>query len=654
MPRDIPVANGSVLVSFDRNAMMRELHFPYIGQENHTSGEPFHLGVWVNGEFSWLPNGWKLEREYLGDTLVTKVVFSNDTLRIEVNDLVDFEENVYLKKISVANLTGNEKEVRIFLAHDFHIYGNDIGDTAAFRPENRTLLHYKGERYFLINILANHKYGIDFFATGNEGGNFEGTWKDAEDGVLSGNPCAQGRVDSVIGMPLTLPPRGMDTGYYWIAVGKNWEEVKLLNEIVIKKTPEEILRRTADYWTYWSDKEKLNDSLLPAKVARLYKRSLLILTTFISGNGSLIAGADTDVIHFNRDTYNYMWPRDGAFVAYGLDLAGYDPRAFYQFCSQILTSDGYFLHKYTPSGALGSSWHPWEKEKKAQLPIQEDETALVIWALWNHYEQHRDIYFIRKLYNPLIRKAADFMMEYRHSSGLPIPSYDLWEERQGILTFTASTVYGGLMAAASFAEMFGEKSLAEEYREGARAMRQAMEKYLYLPREKRFARMINFQKDGSIQVDTTLDASLYALFAFGVYSPDDEKVTQTMNQVFEKLAIDGGIGRYENDLFYSLDGKTRNSWFVTTLWKAQYQIALAKTLPQLESSLQTLEWVADRALPSGVLAEQIDPRTNEPLSVSPLAWSHGTFIATVQQYLNKLIQFEQCPTCQKSKLSKFR
>lgn len=635
MPRDIPVANGSLLVSFDQRALLRELHFPFIGQENHASEHPFRFGVWVDGEFSWLPDGWEVQRDYLGDSLVTKVIFSNQTLKIEVNDLVDFEENIYLKKICITNLTREKKEVRLFLAQDFHIYGNDVGDTAAFRPENKSVVHYKNERYFLINVFANNKFGIDLFATGNEAENGDGAWKDAEDGMLSGNSCAQGRVDSVIGIPLTLESEASETCYYWIAIGKNWTEVKTLNEFVKKKTPEELFRRTFDYWTYWSNKEPRPNSELPESVSKLYKRSLLILTTFLNQNGSLIAAADSDVIHFNRDTYNYMWPRDGALVAYGLDLAGYDTRAFYEFCAKIVTTDGYFLHKYTPSGALGSSWHAWEKEGKAQLPIQEDETALVIWALWHHYQKFRDFLFIRRLYHPLIRKTADFLMNYRHETGLPLPSFDLWEERQGILTFTASAVYGALLAAASFAEMFGEKSLAEEYREGAKKMRSAMEKYLYLPKEKRFARMINFQKDGSIEVDSTIDASLYGLFAFGVYAPDEEKVENTMRQVFEALELNGGIGRYENDPFFSQDGKTRNSWFVTTLWKAQYLIALAKTEKELKPALDILIWVADKALPSGVLAEQIDPNTNEPLSVSPLAWSHGTYIATVQQYLLK-------------------
>ena len=51
---------------------------------------------------------------------------------------------------------------------------------------------------------------------------------------------------------------------------------------------------------------------------------------------------------------------------------------------------------------------------------------------------------------------------------------------RGLSTFTTSAVYGGLTAAAQFADAFGETSLAQEYRDGAASMRQAMDKYLFL------------------------------------------------------------------------------------------------------------------------------------------------------------------------------
>lgn len=332
-----------------------------------------------------------------------------------------------------------------------------------------------------------------------------------------------------------------------------------------------------------------------------------------------------------------MWPRDGALVAYALDLAGYQVTShFFNFCGKIIEKDGYFLHKYTPSGSLASSWHPWVQNGKSQLPIQEDETALVLWALWHHYLKYKDVEYIKPLYRPLIKRAADFMMTYRDSTtGLPLPSYDLWEENHGILTFTVSAIYGGLMAASYFTEMFGEVDLAEGYREGAQGIRQAMDKYLYLEKEQRFARMIRWNKE-SFEIDATLDASLYGIFAFGAYPADDPRVQTTMAQVEKKLwnPISGGICRYENDAYYRINETASNPWFVTTLWLAQYYIAAAKTKEDLQKPLDLLHWVASHALKSGILAEQVNPHTNEPLSVSPLTWSHATYIAAIQEYVH--------------------
>ena len=124
----------------------------------------------------------------------------------------------------------------------------------------------------------------------------------------------------------------------------------------------------------------------------------------------------------------------------------------------MITEDGYFLHKYNPDGSPASSWHPWVLKGNAAMPIQEDETALVVWALWRHYFRYRDIEFIRPLWVDVVQKAADFMARYRDPrTGLPLPSYDLWEERWGVHAFTVATVYGGLKAARNFAVCFGDR-----------------------------------------------------------------------------------------------------------------------------------------------------------------------------------------------------
>ena len=40
MPRDIPVGNGRLLVTYDNKYQLRDLYFPHVGQENHAGNGP--------------------------------------------------------------------------------------------------------------------------------------------------------------------------------------------------------------------------------------------------------------------------------------------------------------------------------------------------------------------------------------------------------------------------------------------------------------------------------------------------------------------------------------------------------------------------------------------------------------------------------------
>ena len=79
-----------------------------------------------------------------------------------------------------------------------------------------------------------------------------------------------------------------------------------------------------------------------------------------------------------------------------------------------------------------------------------------------------------------------------------------------------------------------------------------------------------------------------------------------------------------------------NPWVICTLWQAMYHIEAADTVEELRLALPLLEWCVRRALPSGVMAEQFDPYTGAPISVSPLTWSHATYVAVCIQYLRRL------------------
>ena len=658
MPRDIPVGNNRLLVCFDQDYSIRDLYFPHVGQENHVGGDFMRLGVWVDNRFSWVGRGWKRDLRYVPDTLVTQVSLYHEGLGLLLTcqDVVDFHESIYLREITVENMIPRGREIRLFFSQNFNISGNNVGDTAAFDPTSGAVVHYKGSRYFLVNGLTKEVKGISQFAVGQKGiGGREGTFKDAEDGLLSGSPIAQGSVDSVIGLNLQLDGMGKGKASYWIAAGQNWDEVRSLDALVKAKGPDSLIGRTHDYWLLWVRKETPPLEHLPKPVAELYRRSLLVLSTQIDWQGGITAANDSDIIQFARDTYSYVWPRDGALVANALDLAGYMilARNFYQFAADVIEGEGYFLHKYNPNGTLASSWHPWFDGSESQLPIQEDETALVIWALWNHFVLYRDVEFIKPLYKPLVKRAADFMCKYRDpETGLPDESYDLWEERRGILSFTVGAVFGGLTAASLFCTIFGEEEKAERYRKVAAEIRDAASTYLWREELNRFCRMIYRNDRGGIEVDETPDASLWGLFAFGLYSADDPRMVSTFTALQEKLWVKtevGGMARYENDYYHrASQAVTGNPWFISTLWLADYLTEKARDEKDLAQPLEIMSWVSNHALPSGVLAEQIDPISGKPVSVSPLTWSHATFVRSTQRILRRLGKMKLCPECNSS------
>jgi len=412
------------------------------------------------------------------------------------------------------------------------------------------------------------------------------------------------------------------------------------------------LSRTSDYWHLWANKDESVADHLPEALCGLYKRSLLVIRTQTDNRGAIIAANDSDVLRFNRDTYSYLWPRDGALVAHALDLAGYGEvtRRFFDLCGELMTRDGYLLHKYNPDGSLGSSWHAWSTaDGRLELPIQEDETGLPIWALWQHYERDRDIEFVRPLYRKLVRTGADFMSSYREPrTKLPAPSFDLWEERRGIHAWTTAAVWAGLVAARDFAAAFGQHELSKRYGTAAEEIKVATLTHLYDADLGRFVRTLNVLPDGTITKDPTLDISMAGIFLFGMLPADDPRVVATMTALEERLWVRsaiGGIARYENDYYFQQSNDIAaipgNPWFVATLWVAEYHVAKSRTLADLERAQALLEWCATKALPSGVLAEQVSPLTGDPLSVSPLTWSHAGYVAAIQRYARRSMALKQ-------------
>ncbi|MEK7460297.1 MAG: glycoside hydrolase family 15 protein [Patescibacteria group bacterium] len=657
MPKSLSLGNGNILVCTDKHAQVRDFYFPYVGLENHIGGNNIHrVGVYTDNQLNWLDHSnWNISTTLAKNSLVGETVARNSALNVtlEFSDTVYNEKNIFVRKVSVKNETDRTRQIKIFFNQEFKIYASYQGDTSYFDPINHVVVHYNGKRVFLINGLS-EKGSFDDFTTGIfriEGK--EGSFKDAEDGVLSKNLIEHGPSDSVIGFYLDIPPQESKIFYYWTAVGESIKEVLALNALVLEKKPAHILRTTKDYWRAWVDRYNFTYYGLKEDEVTLFKKSLLTMRTHADDHGAIIASADSDMLQSGRDTYSYMWPRDGAFSAIAFDMAGNFniSERFFNFCARVIDEKGYLMHKYRPDDSLGSSWHPWMRNGKIELPIQEDETALVVIALWHHYEESKDLEFVEDVYDALVKRAADFMVSYRdHKTFLPKASYDLWEEKFGVHTYTATTVYGALIAASKLAMLLGKKQSEETYLKAAFEIRQGILTYLYDDTDGIFVKMMNIDDDGTFHYDKTLDmSSIYGLFAFGVLDIDDPRLANAIKQVESRLVVKtdvSGVVRYEGDRYFrSTSDVPGNPWFITSLWLAQYYIAKAKKESDFDPVHRWITWAVKHAGPSGMLSEQLDPHTGAQLSATPLTWSHSEYVTTIVKYLDRLEQLGICLKC---------
>lgn len=653
MPKSLVLGNGNILLGLDKFAQVKDFYYPYVGLENQVGGHHVHkIGVWTEGKFSWIDDGtWEIKIDYSLETLVSQIEAINHNLKIKLEfaDTVYNETDIFVREITVYNLGDQPRLIKLFFHQKFEIYESYRGDTAYYDPVKHVIIHYKGRRVFLINMVSDLD-GFDDFSIGNfniEGK--EGTFKDAEDGELSKNPIEHGLVDSVIGFSIQLKPLENKKVYYWIAAARLIDEAKKLNDLCLAKTPQHIIKTTSNFWRAWVNKELINFCSLEREIVELFKKSLLIIRTHVDNKGAILASGDSDMLQYGKDNYSYMWPRDGALVAISLDKVGDNniAKRFFEFCNDVLSGEGYFMHKFLTDKSLGSSWHPWIKDGQMELPIQEDETALVIIALRQHFEFSKDLEFIENIYNSLIRKAAGFMVLFRDDqTNLPKPSYDLWEEKFGVHTFTASAVYAALVAAAEFADMLSKFDEAVIYKQAADKMKEGILKYLYNGKEGYFYKMITFE-NGSIKNNETVDtSSAYGIFKFNVLGIDDERLIKAFEKVEQELTIRtpvGGLARYSGDNYYRISQDLPgNPWFITSLWLAQYKIAKAQSEEQLKPAAGWLKWVHNNALLSGILSEQLNPLTGEQVSAAPLTWSHSEFVSTVLQYLRRLQDFGLC------------
>jgi GH15 family glucan-1,4-alpha-glucosidase len=682
-PLTLTGAGGRLSYQYGEDGTVRDIYWPFVGQANQITRLPQRLAVRVDDATSWLDEpDWTRQLDYDGDTLVGRSVYENSDLglRVTVRDAVDPEDPVYLRRLDIEDLSRKGRRVDIFAHHHFEMPGNETGDTSLYDPDAKAILSFKNDSYVFTGTEPSLGEAYDALP-------FDVHWRvpppdifaNVARGVLSRFAVAHNKVNSVVGLAV-LPP---GTVYTWDAWGRSEEEARAVHERLGSKGPQAVLDRASRYWCEWLRsgeervKHKLDLEVLPTELRSMYRRSLLQVVAQQAASGAILAGTDSDVrlTHPSGDVYSYCWPRDGALSADILSSAGHfeEAAAFFRFCLEMPRVFGLLPHKVNADGTLAPTWlsriprHPYDL-----AGVQEDESALVVWALGRHIERSGDRQLLRDLYKPLVLGLTEALVKYIEPiSGLPFESWDLWEERQGVHAYTVASIYGAMISAANCADTMGDTPNADKYRSEAAKLKCKFEEWFWLADSGRYARTVELDELGGVRRnekdelvrDSEPDASLYALYSLGLFEPSDPdpdpKVIATMAALESKLRVtaamaprrrsrlstwlqvrpsDNGVARYRHDVYYrsAQDQDFTHipgpPWVITTLWSADHRIVTGDVV----GGLKDIVWVADRALPSGVLPEQVDPRTGEHRSTSPLTWSHAAVVDTITHLLDAM------------------
>jgi oligosaccharide amylase len=607
--------NSKILIGMDQKGTWTELFYPYVGKYQNI--RTLYAGLY-NNKLTWFKDA-ENRQYYLNGTNAIVNEHRIDGF-IAVNSIyVHPNHDVIVSKYTIKNTTNEHKQVKLYIYENLKLAERSFRDSVVYDDELKAIVHFKEDLYFIFKGIPDFS---SYTCGETEIKGLTGAYVDACDGKLEQHPVCNGSVDACMEFQLSLPPYLADTVRLLIVAAENYVQGKYLLKHVYHRIPE-IEEETEQFWKSWIKKAMVPPigsdkwAILNDTLSELYKRSLMVIELHADANGGIIASPDSSSLNTWGDTYNYVWWRDGAFIAMAMDAAKYHgiSRNFFEYAKRNQTSGGFFLHRHLPDGALGSTWH------KPPF-IQIDQTGIIIKALEYHYKRTLDINFLRSLWS-MVKKAANFLVKFRTENALPKPSYDLWEERFGIFTYSAAAVYAGLHSAALIAHELGKSNRGELYQKAAAEVKEAILEYLYTAEKGYFLRSVD-------PYDATVDASILGVVLFDVIDARDERASNTIKIIEQRLLRNGGIARYEGDTYRGY----MNPWIICTLWLAE---ALLKK-GEIDRAISYLSWTASCQLYSSNIETRLLPEQiangEEPKSVMPLVWSHACFVWVMHQLLN--------------------
>lgn len=242
--KKIVMENG--ILSIERSHLMQisNIKFSREKHEGHYKNPCSQLGVWVDGEFSWVHSSEWTSRTYMvGNSPFLYSEARNDrlSLTIKIDEALHPGEPLYFKRIVILNDEKVNRNIRLFFYQN--VSRSRIRDTAFFAPKENVMFHYDHDKCWLFNGSFGNR-GIVQYTTFNQVQYkpLENHCLNQREGSLFFNPIAKGNVTSILALEANALPYESIPAYYWLVASANKNEAMLLNQNVLELGPQHYMR----------------------------------------------------------------------------------------------------------------------------------------------------------------------------------------------------------------------------------------------------------------------------------------------------------------------------------------------------------------------------------------------------------------------------
>lgn len=489
------VGNGNLTVGLDKEGTIVLFSWPKVSYYDHVNyltlseklpnhGVRENMGVFAGLIFqkgnsrhiSWLKSDdWKHNQYYLNDDsniLVTESLNEKLKINIITTCFVLPDKDVFIENFKIELKGGcTLRNISLIFFENYNICtyrinGLSVSDwlldflndyMVYYDQDIDGICHYKIDNYFVNKILGlNHDEGIYITIAGSAKpvsyqcghelqriGKLQDAYFDAFDTFLSMNSRAFGKVDSALVFPLIFKQNTTNLTIY-VSVdscrNKSFDTLKKVKQSSFEKH----LLNTDKWWKNWLSRANLPLNA-PDKILKIAKRSLLLIRLgYDTDTGAIVASPS------RQAPYYLDWPRDGSFLNYALDLAGY---------YDMVEKHNYFYIKVQkPSGRYAMCYYS-DGLVGGPIPFEIDQLGFVSWSFLEHYKFTKNKSYLEQVY-PSIKKMATIATIWRDpitKLQLPANEDDDWKLKQKLRG--AASVLLALKCAIESAEILGENKL---------------------------------------------------------------------------------------------------------------------------------------------------------------------------------------------------